>query len=148
MRVRAMWIVLGLLAPIPAVTAQQSNPELIGQLVAFHGSKAIVSVMTTHCYETTGLDTAYQTAADNWYLRNVGYLDLADRVIARLGGAADGQIAATETHGGEEIMTAYNTAADKDVFCKDFLGRLDSGGFDLNKLLPEVLAQAQAIAAQ
>lgn len=131
----------------PAI-AQESDLALVGQLVAFHGSRAIVTAMTTHCYETTGLDIAYQSAADNWYVRNVGYLDLADKVIARLGGAAEGQVEAAQTYGGAQIMSAYNTAPDKTAFCRDFLIRVDSGALDLNQQLPAVLARAQAIAAQ
>ena len=140
----AIW--LATLIPVSAQDA--ADAELIGELMAFHGSQAIVSAMTTHCYETTGLDQAYKTASDNWYLRNIGFLDLADRVIARLGGGAEGQQQAAETYGGSQIMSAYNQAADKDSFCRAFLEQVDSGALDIDKQLPDALAKAQAIAAQ
>lgn len=133
---------------IPAAAQDAADAELIGELMAFHGSQAIVSAMTTHCYETTGLDQAYKTAGDNWYLRNIGFLDLADRVIARLGGGAEGQQQAAETYGGSQIMSAYNQAADKDSFCRAFLEQVDSGALDIDKQLPDALAKAQDIAAQ
>jgi hypothetical protein len=132
----------------PAMAQEAVDTELIGELMAFHGSRAIVAAMTTHCYENTGLDTAYQTANDNWYLRNIGFLDLADRVILRLGGAEDGQKAAAETYGGTQIMSAYNQAADKTVFCKGFLEQVESGALDLDRQLPSTLAKAQAVASQ
>jgi len=116
--------------------------------MAFHGSRAIVAAMTTHCYETTGLDPAYKLANDNWYLRNIGFLDLADRVIARLGGAAEGQQLAAETYGGTQIMSAYNQAPDKVSFCRQFLAQVDDGALDIDRQLPTALAKAQEIAAQ
>jgi hypothetical protein len=137
-----------LIALIPASAQDTANAELIGELMAFHGSQAIVSAMTTHCYETTGLDPAYHTASDNWYLRNIGFLDLADRVIARLGGGAADQQQAAETYGGSQIMSAYNQAADKSTFCRSFLEQVDSGTLDIDKQLPDALAKAQDIAAQ
>lgn len=133
---------------VAAHAQDADNAELIGELMAFHGSKVIVSAMTTHCYETTGLDSAYKTAGENWYLRNIGFLDLADRVIARLGGAAEGQKLAAENYGGEQIMSAYNQAKDKDVFCRAFLEQVESGALDINTQLPDSLAKAQAIAAE
>lgn len=136
------------LAALVPVSAQQADPELIGELMAFHGSRAIVSAMTTHCYETTGLDPVYQTADENWYLRNIGFLDLADRVIAKLGGAAEGQQKAAETYGGTQIMSAYNQAGDKNTFCRAFLAQVDGGALDIDKQLPTVLSKAQEIAAQ
>ena len=140
--------VIWLLALVPAAAQDNSDAELIGELMAFHGSRAIVSAMTTHCYETTGLDPAFQTANDNWYLRNIGFLDLADRVIARLGGGTEGQQAAAETYGGTQIMSAYNQAEDKDTFCRSFLEQVDGGALDIDKQLPDALAKAQDIAAQ
>ena len=140
--------VIWLLALVPAAAQDNSDAELIGELMAFHGSRAIVSAMTTHCYETTGLDPAFQTANDNWYLRNIGFLDLADRVIARLGGGTEGQQAAAETYGGTQIMSAYNQAEDKDTFCRSFLEQVDGGALDIDKQLPGALAKAQDIAAQ
>lgn len=128
--------------------AQDADPQLVGELLGFRGSEAIVTVMTTHCYETTGLDTAYQDAAQNWYLRNVGFLDMADRVIERLGGAAPEQATAAATYGGEQIMTAYNQAADKDAFCQGFLAQVEGGALDIDKQLPQVLAKAQDIATE
>jgi hypothetical protein len=134
---------------VPQVHAQEAaNAKLVGELMAFHGSETIVSAMTTHCYETTGLDSAYQTAYENWYLRNVGFLDLADRVAARLGGGTPEEIAAAENYGGSQIMSAYNQADDKEVFCRAFLEQVDSGALDIDKQLPEALSQAQQIAAQ
>ncbi len=133
---------------VPAAAQDAADAELIGELMAFHGSQAIVSAMTTHCYETTGLDQAYKTASDNWYLRNIGFLDLADRVIARLGGGAEGQQQAAETYGGSQIMSAYNQAADKDSFCRTFLEQVDGGALDIDKQLPDALAKAQDIAAE
>lgn len=141
-------VVIWLAALVPAAAQDGADAELIGELMAFHGSQAIVSAMTTHCYETTGLDQAYKTASDNWYLRNIGFLDLADRVIARLGGGAEGQQQAAETYGGSQIMSAYNQAADKDSFCRAFLEQVDGGALDIDKQLPDALAQAQDIAAQ
>lgn len=132
----------------PSMAQDASDAELIGELIAFHGSQAIVSAMTTHCYETTGLDTAYKTAGDNWYLRNIGFLDLADRVIVRLGGAAEGQQQTAETYGGTQIMSAYNQAKDKSAFCRAFVERVDGGALDIDKQLPDALAKAQDIAAQ
>ena len=137
-----------LCALIPASAQDQANAELIGELMAFHGSEAIVSAMTTHCYETTGLDGAYKTANDNWYLRNIGFLDLADRVILRLGGAAEGEQQAAETYGGTQIMSAYNQAEDKNSFCRAFLEQVESGALDIDKQLPSALEKAQAIASQ
>lgn len=132
----------------PATAQDASDAELIGELMAFHGSRAIVAAMTTHCYETTGLDPAYKLANDNWYLRNIGFLDLADRVIARLGGAAEGQQLAAETYGGTQIMSAYNQAPDKVSFCRQFLAQVDDGALDIDRQLPTALAKAQEIAAQ
>jgi hypothetical protein len=140
--------VIWLLALAPATAQTAAEAELIGELMAFHGSQAIVSAMTTHCYETTGLDPAFQAANDNWYLRNIGFLDLADRVIGRLGGGTDGQQQAAETYGGSQIMSAYNQAEDKDAFCRAFLEQVDGGALDIDKQLPDALAKAQAIAAQ
>jgi hypothetical protein len=140
--------VISALALVPAAAQDNSNAELIGELMAFHGSQTIVSAMTTHCYETTGLDPAYQAAGDNWYLRNIGFLDLADRVIARLGGAAPGQQQAAETYAGSQIMSAYNQAEDKNTFCRAFLEQVDGGALDIDKQLPAALAKAQDIAAQ
>jgi hypothetical protein len=140
--------VIWLLALAPATAQDAADAELIGELMAFHGSQAIVSAMTTHCYETTGLDPAYQAASDNWYLRNIGFLDLADRVIAKLGGGAEGQRQAAETYGGSQIMSAYNQAEDKETFCRTFLEQVDGGALDIDKQLPAALAKAQAIAAQ
>ncbi len=134
---------------MPQVHAQEAaNPELVGELMAFHGSKKIVSAMTTHCYETTGLDGAYKTAFENWYLRNIGFLDLANRVAARLGGGSPEAVEAAENYGGSQIMSAYNQADDKDVFCRAFLEQVDSGTLDIDKQLPNALSKAQEIAAQ
>ncbi|WP_375452476.1 hypothetical protein [uncultured Devosia sp.] len=127
---------------------QDNDPQLVGELMAFHGSAAIVSAMTSHCYETTGLDSAYETAGDNWYLRNVGFLELADRVIDRLGGGVPGQLEAAETYGGTQIMSAYNQAGDKDTFCRKFLGEVESGALDIDKQLAAPLKRAQEIASQ
>jgi hypothetical protein len=137
-----------LIALVPATAQDAADPELVGELMAFHGSQAIVSAMTGHCYETTGLDGAYKIANDNWYLRNIGFLELADRVIARLGGGYEGQQEAAEIYGGTQIMTAYNQAPAKDVFCRAFLEQVDSGALDIDQQLPDALAKAQAIAAQ
>jgi hypothetical protein len=136
-------------AATPGWAQEQSEADaaLVGELMAFHGSKAIVEVMSTHCYETTGLDNAYKDAAANWYLRNVSYLDLADRVIARLGGGTDGQQKAAETYGGSQIMTAYNQAPDKDVFCRAFLEQIESEALDIDRQLPDILKRAQDISA-
>lgn len=133
---------------IPTTAQDASNAELIGELMAFHGSQAIVSAMTIHCYETTGLDPAYKAAGDNWYLRNIGFLELADRVIDRLGGAAEGELQAAETYGGSQIMSAYNQAPDRDSFCRAFLAQVEDGTLDIDQQLPSVLARAQQIAAQ
>lgn len=140
--------VIWLAALIPASAQEPGDAELIGELMAFHGSKAIVSAMTIHCYENTGLDSAYKTASENWYLRNIGFLDLADRVIARLGGGAEGQQEAAETYGGTLIMSSYNQASDKAVFCRGFLEQVNSGALDIDKQLPAALARAQDIASQ
>ncbi len=131
-----------------AARGQEGDSRLIGELMAFHGSAAIVEAMTSHCYETTGLDSAYETAADNWYLRNVGFLDLADRVIERLGGGAPGQLEAAETYGGAQIMDAYNQADDKEGFCRNFLAELEGGAMDIDKQLSGPLKKAQEIASQ
>ncbi len=125
----------------------QDDTALVGELMAFHGSKAIVEAMTTHCYENTGLDSAYKDAAANWYLRNIGYLDLADRVITRLGGGSEGQQKAAETYGGSQIMSAYNQAGDKNLFCRTFLEQVQSGVLDIDKQLPDILKRAQEISA-
>ena len=138
---------MSLAIPAHAQDDSATNSQLIGELMAFHGSQAIVDVMTTHCYETTGLDSAYKTAASNWYLRNIGFLDLADRVIVSLGGAAEGQQRAAETYGGSQIMSAYNQAADKNSFCRAFLEQVDSGALDINNQLPAPLKRAQEIAS-
>jgi hypothetical protein len=125
----------------------QDDTALIGELMAFHGSKAIVEAMTTHCYENTGLDSAYKEAAANWYLRNISYLDLANRVITRLGGGSEGQQQAAELYGGSQIMSAYNQAGDKTVFCRTFLEQVEGGTLDIDKQLPEILKRAQEISA-
>lgn len=127
---------------------QEGDAKLVGELMAFHASAAIVSAMTTHCYETTGLDFAYTKANDNWYLRNVGFLDLADRVIERLGGGAPGQLETAETYGGTQIMTAYNQAGDKEGFCRNFLAEVEGGARDIDKQLSGPLKKAQEIASQ
>ena len=126
--------------------AQDDSSQLVGELMAFHGSAAIVEAMTTHCYETTGLDGAYEEANDNWYLRNIGFLDLADRVIERLGGGTPGQQQTAETYGGEQIMGAYNQAEDKDGFCRNFLSEVEGGALDIDKQLAAPLKRAQEIA--
>ena len=134
---------------VPQVHAQEvADPELVGELMAFHGSKTIVSAMTTHCYETTGLDSAYKTAYDNWHLRNVGFLDLAKRVAEKLGGGSPEAVAAAETYGGSQIMSAYNQAENKEVFCRSFLEQVNSGALDIDKQLPGPLSRAQDISAQ
>jgi hypothetical protein len=138
--------ILTIAAPA-AAQDQAADAALVGELMAFHGSKAIVEVMTTHCYETTGLDTAYQDAAANWYLRNISYLDLADRVAARLGGGSEEEIKAAETYGGSQIMTAYNQAPDKDIFCRTFLEQVESESLDIDNQLPDILKRAQDISA-
>lgn len=125
----------------------QDDAALVGELMAFHGSKAIVEAMTTHCYENTGLDNAYKDASANWYLRNISYLDLADRVISRLGGGTEGQQQAAEIYGGSQIMSAYNQASDKTVFCRTFLEQVEGGMLDIDKQLPEILKRAQEISA-
>lgn len=147
MRAPSVLIVLALVLPLPALAQEQVDADLVGELMAFHGSKAIVEVMSTHCYETTGLDGAYKDAAANWYLRNIGYLDLADRVIARLGGGVEGQQQAAETYGGSQVMTAYNQAPDKDVFCRAFLEQVQSESLDIDNQLPDILKRAQDISA-
>ncbi|SMQ72552.1 hypothetical protein SAMN06295905_2115 [Devosia lucknowensis] len=145
---RHQFFAAALLMTLPVQAQDQaSDPALVGELMAFHGSKAIVEVMTTHCYETTGLDTVYKDAAANWYLRNISYLDLADRVIARLGGGTEGQLQAAETYGGSQIMTAYNQAPDKNVFCRTFLEQVVGGSLDIDKQLPDILKRAQDISA-
>jgi hypothetical protein len=131
-----------------AALAQEGDAKLVGELMAFHASASIVSAMTAHCYETTGLDSAYETAGDNWYLRNVGFLELADRVIERLGGGTQGQVEAAETYGGTQIMDAYNKSGDKDEFCRNFLGEVDAGALDIDKQLSGPLKKAQEIASQ
>ncbi|MBJ3783232.1 hypothetical protein [Devosia sediminis] len=147
MRAPRILTVLVLALPLPVAAQDQADVDLIGELMAFHGSKAIVEVMSTHCYETTGLDGAYKDAAANWYLRNIGYLDLADRVIARLGGGVEGQQKAAETYGGTQIMTAYNQAPDKDSFCRTFLEQVQSESLDIDQQLPDILKRAQDISA-
>lgn len=132
---------------LPAGAQEEAGKALVGELMAFHGSKAIVDVMSIHCYETTGLDNAYKTASENWYLRNIKYLDLANRVIEELGGGSDEERRAAETYGGSQIMSAYNQAPSKDVFCKAFLEQVQSGAMDIDKQLPDVLERAQAISA-
>ncbi|WP_299743647.1 hypothetical protein [Devosia sp.] len=127
---------------------QDGDAKLVGELMAFHASAAIVSAMTSHCYETTGLDGAYEEAGDNWYLRNVGFLDLADRVIERLGGGAPGQLETAETYGGAQIMAAYNQAGDKEEFCRNFLAEVEGGAMDIDKQLSGPLKKAQEIASQ
>lgn len=136
-----------LVIPAQAQNDAAANSQLIGELMAFHGSQAIVQVMTTHCYETTGLDSAYKTAAENWYLRNISFLDLADRVINSLGGAAEGQQRAAETYGGSQIMSAYNQATDKNSFCRAFLEQVEAGALDIDRQLPAPLKRAQEISA-
>lgn len=138
---------LSMVIPASAQDNAAADSQLVGELMAFHGSQAIVDVMTTHCYETTGLDGAYKTAAENWYLRNISFLDLADRVIARLGGGTEGQREAAETYGGSQIMTAYNQAESKDSFCRAFLEQVESGALDIDQQLPDPLRRAQEISA-
>ena len=132
----------------PAHDQAEADPELVGELMAFHGTKAIVGAMTTHCYENTGLDSAFMTANDDWYLRNIGFLDLANRVVEWLGGVTPEAVVAAETYGGSQIMSAYNQASDKDDFCQAFLEQVNSGALDIDKSLPTALEKAQAIAAQ
>lgn len=143
-RTAVCWLV----ALVPAYAQDAADPELVGELMAFHGSKTIVSVMSTHCYETTGLDEAYHEASENWYLRNIGFLDLANRVAERLGGGTPAEIAAAETYGGTQIMSAYNQAENKDSFCRAFLDQVNSGALDIDESLPVALKKAQEIAAQ
>ncbi|MBE7732527.1 hypothetical protein [Devosia faecipullorum] len=145
MRRKLVFAAAFVIAILPAQA--EDDAALIGELMAFHGSKAIVEAMTTHCYENTGLDGAYTEAAANWYLRNISYLDLADRVINRLGGGAEGQQEAAEIYGGSQIMSAYNQAGDKTVFCRTFLEQVENGLLDIDKQLPEILKRAQEISA-
>ena len=148
MRPLCVFAVLWLVPLMPAHAQEAADPELVGELMAFHGAKAIVSAMTTHCYETTGLDSAYHEANDNWYLRNIGFLDLANRVAERLGGGTPDEVKAAETYGGAQIMSAYNQAEDKDDFCQAFLEQVNSGALDIDSSLPDALSKAQAIAAR
>ena len=148
MRVLICTALLWLAVLIPASAQDEADPELVGELMAFHGARAIVTAMTTHCYETTGLDSAFLAANDDWYLRNIGFLDLANRVVARLGGGTPDAVTAAETYGGSQIMSAYNRADDKDQFCQGFLEQVNSGALDIDKTLSAALARAQAIAAQ
>ncbi|WDR04469.1 hypothetical protein PSQ90_08925 [Devosia rhodophyticola] len=132
-----------------SVVAQESDdPALLGELLGFHGTETIVLVMTTHCYETTGLDSSFKSAAENWYLRNVGFLELADRVIDRLGGQTPAEAEAARNYSGAQIMSAYNQAEDKDGFCRGFLGQVEDGKLDIDQQLPQILKQAQAIASE
>jgi hypothetical protein len=149
LRVVAVLVFAWVSLVLPAQAQDETTTDIafVGELMAFHGSKAIVDVMTTHCYETTGLDPIYKEASANWYLRNISYLDLADRVITRLGGGTEGQQKAAETYGGSQIMSAYNQAPDKPVFCRTFLEQVDSGALDIDKQLPAVLKRAQEISA-
>ena len=144
-------MILSSLSLLPVQGQEQAlspaDEALIGELMAFHGSQAIVDVMSTHCYETTGLDGAYKDAAANWYLRNISYLDLADRVVAKLGGGSEAEVEAAETYGGSQIMTAYNQAPDKTVFCRSFLEQVNSEALDIDQQLPAVLKRAQDISA-
>ncbi|WIY51961.1 hypothetical protein O9Z70_10760 [Devosia sp. YIM 151766] len=146
---RILIVAAALLAIVLPVQGQDEavDTALVGELMAFHGSKAIVEAMSTHCYETTGLDNAYKEAAANWYLRNISYLDLADRVINRLGGGSEAELEAAENYGGSQIMSAYNQAADKNAFCRTFLEQVESGTLDIDKQLPEILKRAQDISA-
>lgn len=136
-----------LVSILPLQAQETSDTALIGELMAFHGSAAIVDVMTTHCYETTGLDSAFRDASKDWYLRNISYLDLADRVITRLGGGSDEEVKAAETYGGSQIMSAYNQSSDKRVFCRSFLDQVQAGTLDIDKQLPDILKRAQEISA-
>lgn len=145
MRRKLVFAAAFVIAILPAQA--EDDAALIGELMAFHGSKAIVEAMTTHCYENTGLDGAYRDAAANWYLRNISYLDLADRVINRLGGGTEGQQEAAEIYGGSQIMSAYNQAGDKAVFCRTFLEQVENGMLDIDRQLPEILKRAQEISA-
>lgn len=135
-------------APAMAQEKTDADTAFIGELMAFHGSKAIVDAMTTHCYETTGLDSSYHEAAQNWYLRNVVFLDLADRVAAKLGGVAEGEQERVETYAGSQIMSAYNQAENKRSFCTGFLQQVNDGDLDIDKQLPAVLKRAQEIASE
>ncbi len=65
-----------------------------------------------------------------------------------LGGGSPEEISAAETYGGSQIMSAYNQAGDKTVFCRAFLEQVDSGALDIDKALPDALKRAQDIAAQ
>lgn len=141
-------LVLLACARAASAATEEADPALIGELMAFHGSRTIVSVMTTHCYETTGLDPAYKSAAEDWYLRNIGFLDLAERVINRLGGAGENEREAAETFAGTSIMDAYNRATDKTEFCRAFLARVEAGALDIDEQLPGPLTRARQIAAQ
>lgn len=141
---RLLAIALLLLSP-SAMAEDAVDPALLGELMAFHGSRAIVSAMTIHCYETTGLDPAYRAAYDNWYLRNIGFLDLANRVAAKLDATNPEAVAAAETYGGTQIMSAYNQAPDKDVFCRSFLEQVNSGALDIDRQLPDTLRKAQEL---
>ncbi len=148
MRNMRIFLVVVALGAGGIVQAQQADPQLVEELLAFHGTQAIVSAMATHCYENTGLDSTYQKAAEDWYLRNIGFLDLADRVIARVGGASPSQMDAATIYGGEQIMSAYNQATDKDVFCRDFATQVEDGLLDIDRRLPEALAKARQISSQ
>ncbi len=141
---RLLAIALVLFSP-SAMAQHSADPALVGELMAFHGSRAIVSAMTIHCYETTGLDPAYRAAYDNWYLRNIGFLDLANRVAAKLDATNPEAVAAAETYGGTQIMSAYNQAPDKDVFCRSFLEQVNSGALDIDRQLPDTLRKAQEL---
>ena len=148
LRLAAIGLLFAAVLPVSLAHANEEDPSaLIGELMAFHGSETIVTVMSTHCYETTGLDPAFRVAAENWQVRNIGFLDLADRVIERLGGAEEGQRQTAQTYAGTQIMSAYNQAEDQRRFCRDFLAKLEEGGFDIDVALPGPLAEAQQISS-
>ncbi|GHA24427.1 hypothetical protein GCM10007989_20120 [Devosia pacifica] len=148
MHLRSLSLGVLLAGTTSCLAMAQDDNRLIDRLLAFHGTETIVSVMSTHCYETTGLDGAYLEAADNWYLRNVSYLDLADRVIERLGGAAPEQVEEAETYSGTQIMSAYNAAADKSAFCSEFIEDVTSQDLDIDNRMPDLLEEARAVTRQ
>ncbi|RUT29308.1 hypothetical protein EMQ25_14385 [Arsenicitalea aurantiaca] len=143
---RALLLGAAMAAPAHAATAGQD--ELIGEVLAFYGTQTIVETMSTHCYESAGLEEEYEIAAQDWYLRNVSFLDLAHRVLTQLDGLDEERRRAAEIYSGTQIMTAFNAAPDKRAFCLAFRESLEEGVLDIDRQFADTLERARAVTIQ
>jgi hypothetical protein len=142
----ALAIFAGALSVQPAA-AQEPDPRLLGEIYAFYGTKALVGVASERCYVQMGLDAAYPLAAENWNIRNIAYVELADRVLILLGQTTPDSRNAAEAYGTEQARHAFDAAADASAYCATLLLSINAGAFDIAEQYPEQLRRIQAVGA-